>query len=611
MICGSKLWLIPGPFVQGDLKPATRKEIWDPQMVEIQGTAGPKESMALAQNDTVISGTLVQNVKENTEVPTVDPARISTPKAAQNPQSLPTPIKYRILSDLLTGYDKDEVKFLISGFELGFSLGYQGERISRKARNLVSCHDKPEEVQKKLQKEIALGRIAGPFVEPPFQDGFIISPIGVVPKGDTDQFRLIQNLSFPENCSINDGIMGEFKTVNYASIDDAISKLKINGSGAFMSKTDIDSAFRLIPVNPEDYPILGIKFNNRYYYDRCLPMGCSSSCHIFERFSTDVEWIATNKFGIESIIHYLDDFLIVGPANSNQCQTDLKHFLGMCERIGVPIKAEKTVQPSTVITFLGIELDSVSRVARLPQAKLNKIQRSIEVLMRKTTVSLKDVQSVIGLLNFACQVITPGRPFLRRLIALTMGIQNPRRPITLDQEARLDLSAWLLFIKHFNGTSMFLHDRWIQSTKLHFYTDSSGAIGFAAVFGNHWFNGAWDESWTERDISIKEMFPVVIALEAWGHLIKNHCICFHIDNLAVVNILNKQSAKDPVMMILVRRFVLASMKFNILFKAIHISTHLNVSCDALSRFQMERFREASPKADIAPWPLPKDILKIT
>ena len=60
---------------------------------------------------------------------------------------------------------------------------------------------------------------------------------------------------------------------------------------------------------------------------------------------------------------------------------------------------------------------------------------------------------------------------------------------------------------------MFQHDRWIQSTKLHFYTDSSGAVGFAAVFGTHWFNGAWDESWVERDISIKEMFPVVIALE--------------------------------------------------------------------------------------------------
>ena len=87
-----------------------------------------------------------------------------------------------------------------------------------------------------------------------------------------------------------------------------------------MSKTDIDSAFRFIPVIPDDYPLLEMKFNNRYYYDKCLPMGCSSSCHIFKRYSTALEWIATHKLGIQSNIHYLhvDDFLIVGPVNSDQ-----------------------------------------------------------------------------------------------------------------------------------------------------------------------------------------------------------------------------------------------------------------------------------------------------
>ena len=192
-----------------------------------------------------------------------------------------------------------------------------------------------------------------------------------------------------------------------------------------------------------------------------------------------------------------------------------------------------------------------------------------------------------------------------------MGYQlRLRKLYSLQQEARHDLSAWLLFIKHFNGTAMFLHERWNLSSKLHFHTDSAGSIGYAAVFGNHWFNGAWDQSWIHLDISIKEMFPVVIALETWGHLIKNQCICFHIDNMAVVHILNKQSARDPLMMVLVR-FVLAAMKFNILFKAVHIPTHLNISCDALSRFQMERFRQASPQADVAPRPLAKDVLKIT
>ena len=81
--------------------------------------------------------------------------------------------------------------------------------------------------------------------------------------------------------------------------------------------------------------------------------------------------------------------------------------------------------------------------------------------------------------------------------------------------------------------------------------------------------------------------------------------------MAVVHILNKQSARDPLMMVLARRFELAAMEINILFKEVHIPTHLNVSCDALSGFQMERFRQAFLQADIAPWPLPKDILKIT
>ena len=111
---------------------------------------------------------------------------------------------------------------------------------------------------------------------------------------------------------------------------------------------------------------------------------------------------------------------------------DLDNFLSMCEYIWVPIKAEKTVQPSTVINFLDIELDFVSRMACLPQVKSDKIQCDIQEMIDKTSVSLTDSQSLIGLLNSAGKVFTPGRPFLRSLIALTMGIQNPKGPIDLD-----------------------------------------------------------------------------------------------------------------------------------------------------------------------------------
>jgi hypothetical protein len=54
-------------------------------------------------------------------------------------------------------------------------------------------------------KEIKLGRIAGPFHFPPFLT-LRISPISVILKRSSSEYRLIHNLSFPEHGSFNDFI---------------------------------------------------------------------------------------------------------------------------------------------------------------------------------------------------------------------------------------------------------------------------------------------------------------------------------------------------------------------------------------------------------------------
>ena len=60
--------------------------------------------------------------------------------------------------------------------------------------------------------------------------------------------------------------------------------------------------------------------NDLFYYDKCLPMGCASSCAIFEKFSTALEWIGRVKGHVPHIIHVLDDFLLIGPPEiCNQC----------------------------------------------------------------------------------------------------------------------------------------------------------------------------------------------------------------------------------------------------------------------------------------------------
>ena len=140
--------------------------------------------------------------------------------------------------------------------------------------------------------------------------------------------------------------------VKYATVDDAINIVKKLGKGCAMAKTDVRNAFRILPVHPSDFHLLGIQWKGKWYYDACLPMGLASSCKHFESFSSAIEWIARNKLGIPHIIHILDDFLIVDKTLSD-CGNRLHSFLGLCAEIGIPMAPEKTEGPAHVLTFVG------------------------------------------------------------------------------------------------------------------------------------------------------------------------------------------------------------------------------------------------------------------
>jgi hypothetical protein len=129
-------------------------------------------------------------------------------------------------------------------------LGYQFSQ-----KNSRSISENPDLVREKIFKEIDLGRVAGPFDYPPMPI-FTVSPIFMVRKKNSD-FRLIHNLSYPSQNSVNDLIDPEFCTVRYSIIDDAIDMINRIGKGGKLAKTDIKSAFRLLRVSPSDFDQLG------------------------------------------------------------------------------------------------------------------------------------------------------------------------------------------------------------------------------------------------------------------------------------------------------------------------------------------------------------------
>lgn len=516
-----------------------------------------------------------------------------------------TPIKVKILSSFIKNYQYND--YLVQGFSSGFKIGYLGPRTASTSSNLKSCMENPDLVLQKLQVELHAKRIKGPFPYPPFPN-MRISPIGLVPKKSPGQYRLIHHLSYPKGSSVNDFIDQDLATVTYSSFDDAVNKLLILGPGTYFSKTDIDSAFRLIPIHPNDHHLLGFKFDDKFYFDTCLPMGASSSCAIFERFSTALQFVAQTQLGIKHIIHILDDFLIMGPPNSQICQSNLNTFLDFCSEVGVPIKVEKTENATNIITFMGLELDSILMEARLPQDKLVNLRTLLRSASKSRKITLRDLQSLIGLLNFCCQVVPPGRCFLRRLTDLTKKVNKPHHRITLTREGRKDIQAWMLFADHFNGRQLLLEKRWLTTDALHLHTDASGSLGFGAIFECKWFYGRWPSSWQAQHITFKELVPLVLAVEIWGPFLQNHCIVLHTDNEAVVYIINKQTCKISDIMALVRRLILATMKFNILIRAEHVPGKYNILPDLLSRLQITRFRSLAPHMDIQPTTVPSDLL---
>ena len=276
-------------------------------------------------------------------------------------------------------------------------------------------------------------------------------------------------------------------------------------------------------------------------------MGCASSCSIFEAFSSALEWVAKTKLGVAEMVHYIDDFLFLAES-STKCTADMNAFISLCEQMGVPLAPKKTQGPATVLSFLGIILDTEKLEARLPNPKLAKCKSMIADFLTRQKVSLQQLQSLLGLLGHDTCVVS-GRCFLRRLIDMTIGVTRPHHHIRLTKQAKLDLAVWQEFLHNCNGTAFFLTDRFHTDGCLYLYTDASGSVGYGAVYGKKWVWEKWPFAWFTRNIAVLELFPIMAAVVVWGGggggEWANQNVRFFTDNEALVSVINKQTSRDP------------------------------------------------------------------
>ena len=222
---------------------------------------------------------------------------------------------------------------------------------------------------------------------------------------------MILHVSAPLGQSVNDYISKEEFSLWYASIDDATCMLSALGKGALMAKVDLKSAFRMVPVRRNDWELLGMKWREAYFMDTCLPFGLRSAPYLFNQFAEALQWILQHNYGLQWLIHYLDDYLIVGAPDSHSCGEHLQCFLRVCTLLGIPVAMDKVDGPATVLPFLGLELDSVLQQICLPPNKLGEILAELTKWQSHHKTTKRKVLSLIGKLAFAAQAVPAGRFF--------------------------------------------------------------------------------------------------------------------------------------------------------------------------------------------------------
>ena len=254
-----------------------------------------------------------------------------------------TPLRWQEWDRALENHPDQRFRtYIVDGIKNGFRVGYNYEEVNQlcsSPANMASAMQHPEVIREYLAKECSEGRVLGPL--DPTQFPYVhTSRFGAIPKGSTGKWRLIVDLSSPEGRSVNDGIEKALSSLSYIGVEEAAEGIRLLGRGSLLAKVDVKSAFRNIPVHPDDRWMMGMTWDGGLFIDTTLPFGLRSAPKIFSAVADAVEWAARHE-GVRFVIHYLDDFLVIGTPNTSECAAALKKLLNLFHRLGLPVAVEK------------------------------------------------------------------------------------------------------------------------------------------------------------------------------------------------------------------------------------------------------------------------------
>ena len=183
-------------------------------------------------------------------------------------------------------------------------------------------------------------------------------------------------------------------------------------------------------MDPASIALLGYLFQGEIYFDVTLRMGSRSAAYCCQCTTNCITFIY-HKHGFEDV-NYLDD---LGVADTiERAELTFKNLGQIIDNIGMKEATEKVQAPAPIVTFLGILYNTISMTMEITADRLQELKKLLDAWYLKSEASLKEVQQLLGKLNFACSTVRAGHIFVSKIINALRG--SPDRIILSEEFCR-------------------------------------------------------------------------------------------------------------------------------------------------------------------------------
>ena len=224
--------------------------------------------------------------------------------------------------------------------------------------------------------------------------------------------------------------------------------VKAVGLGALMYKRDLCRAYRQIWTDPFDVPYQRFFWQGAFYFNTVLVIGCTSSAYICQQVTFALAHIH-NSWGA-LCTNYLDDFIGVAPPE--KAEKDFHKLGWLLQDIGVWESEHKACSPSSLMVVLSIMFNTIDMTISISPEQVDEIQAELDSWHNRAKMSCKQLESLIGKLQFTSQVIRVGCVSLAHLLDQLRG--SPKWgyiavPVAIMQ----DIKWWQYVMPILNGTT--------------------------------------------------------------------------------------------------------------------------------------------------------------